>query len=248
MPNLSKRCISVILCCSLGLIACSTPAPERRPPAKDRSYTVYGKRYHPLTTADGYEEKGVASWYGNDFHGKLTSNGEVYDMYSMTAAHKTLPFDTVVRVTNLENGRQALVRINDRGPFVKDRIIDLSLKGAQELGIENKGTTFVSLEALGKERKTYENGVAKVWYENPATYDVGDFTVQVGSFLSRLNAERLRDSLAREFENAHIVNYETRDNIFYRVRVTHASKLEMADDNKRLLESKGYKDAFVVAD
>lgn len=111
-------------------------------------YTVNGVTYQLLPAAKGYREEGVASWYGNKFHGRKTSNGETYDMYGMTAAHKTLPIPAYVRVTNLANGRQIIVRVNDRGPFHGGRIIDLSYAGAKKLGYANSGTARVRVEAI----------------------------------------------------------------------------------------------------
>lgn len=111
-------------------------------------YTVNGVTYQLMPTAKGYSEEGMASWYGNKFHGRKTSNGEVYDMYGMTAAHKTLPIPAYVRVTNLANGRQIIVRVNDRGPFHGGRIIDLSYAGAKKLGYANAGTARVRVEAI----------------------------------------------------------------------------------------------------
>ncbi len=113
-----------------------------------KPYTIRGKTYRPYLTADGYREDGMASWYGKDFHGRTTANGERYNMYSMTAAHKLLPLGTKVRVTHLRTGRSIVVRINDRGPFVGNRIIDLSYAGAKELGIVGPGTAEVRVEAL----------------------------------------------------------------------------------------------------
>ena len=112
------------------------------------SYAVYGKRYYPLNASDGYRERGIASWYGTKFHGRRTSSGEPYDMYAMTAAHKTLPLPTYVRVTNLENRRSVVLRVNDRGPFHTNRIIDLSYTAASKLGILSKGTGSVEVLAL----------------------------------------------------------------------------------------------------
>nr|VFK02139.1 MAG: rare lipoprotein A [Candidatus Kentron sp. H]VFK02511.1 MAG: rare lipoprotein A [Candidatus Kentron sp. H]VFK05458.1 MAG: rare lipoprotein A [Candidatus Kentron sp. H] len=111
-------------------------------------YTVYGKRYHVLLSSTGYVRRGIASWYGRKFHGKRTSSGETYDMYAMTAAHRSLPLPTYVRVTNLENKRQAIVRVNDRGPFHTNRIIDLSYAAAVKLGIARKGTVHVEIHAI----------------------------------------------------------------------------------------------------
>jgi rare lipoprotein A len=112
------------------------------------SYEVFGKRYFLLPTADGYKERGVASWYGPDFHSRPTSSGEPYDMYAMTAAHKTLPIPVFARVTNLSNGRSVVVRINDRGPFVGNRIIDLSYTAAHKLDMTRAGTAFVEVEVI----------------------------------------------------------------------------------------------------
>lgn len=112
------------------------------------SYEVFGKRYFLLATAEGYKERGVASWYGPDFHSRPTSSGEPYDMYAMTAAHKTLPIPAYARVTNLSNGQSVVVRINDRGPFVDNRIIDLSYTAAHKLGMTRAGTAFVEVEVI----------------------------------------------------------------------------------------------------
>jgi rare lipoprotein A len=112
------------------------------------SYEVFGKRYHVLATSEGYRERGVASWYGPDFHARPTSSGEPYDMYAMTAAHKTLPIPAYARVTNLSNGRSVIVRINDRGPFVNNRIIDLSYTAAHKLDMWRAGTAFVEVEVI----------------------------------------------------------------------------------------------------
>lgn len=113
-----------------------------------RPYEVLGKRYYPMQTGKGYEQEGLASWYGQKFHGHLTSNGEAYNMFMMTAAHKTLPLPSFVKVTNLSNGKTAVVRVNDRGPFHEDRIIDLSYAAAKKLGYQKHGTARVKLEVI----------------------------------------------------------------------------------------------------
>jgi rare lipoprotein A len=131
------------------------PRPERIGPAGNTSpYQVYGQTYHIMPSASGYREEGVASWYGTKFHGELTSNGERYDLYALSAAHKTLPIPSYVRVTNLNNGRQIVVRVNDRGPFHGDRIIDLSYAAALKLGYQQHGTARVSLEAITFDAET----------------------------------------------------------------------------------------------
>ncbi len=132
-----------------------TACGQKQPPvdetrkATNKPYRVNGQWYYPLLKADGYDETGMASWYGRDFHGKKTSSGERYDMHGLSAAHPTLPMGTMVRVTNLENGKHIDLRINDRGPFVKDRLIDLSYAAAQQLGYAKKGTARVRVQALG---------------------------------------------------------------------------------------------------
>ena len=130
------------------------------------TYKVYGTSYRVLRSARGYSEKGVASWYGPDFHGKRTSTRETYDMNAMTAAHKTLPIPSYVRVTNLENGRQAVVRVNDRGPFVDDRIIDLSYAAARKLCVVQNGTALVKVEWI--DPSDYTPIIARKPEEKPA--------------------------------------------------------------------------------
>lgn len=134
----------------LGNIPDAVPKSEPRSRyGNPRSYVVLGKRYYTLPTSRGYAERGIASWYGRKFHGRRTSSGERFDMYAMTAAHKSLPLPTYVLVTNLENGRQAVVRVNDRGPFHANRLIDLSYAAARKLGIFGNGTGFVEVRAVG---------------------------------------------------------------------------------------------------
>ncbi len=141
-------------------------------------YTQFGETYCPLISAEGFVETGLASWYGEDFHGKPTALGEPYNMYAMTAAHKTLPLPTRVRVTNLENGRSAELRVNDRGPFVNDRVIDLSYSAARELGVYRRGTARVRVEAL-------EAG------GSPEPSSGGYAYLQTGAFAYRENAAKL---------------------------------------------------------
>lgn len=118
--------------------------------ATQRSYVIRGIRYHPILSARGFRETGIASWYGGKFHGRRTANGEVYNMYAMTAAHKTLPMGTILRVKSLTNGRKITVRINDRGPFIRGRVIDLSYAAARELGMIRDGVKKVRITAIGE--------------------------------------------------------------------------------------------------
>ncbi|HKQ30277.1 MAG TPA: septal ring lytic transglycosylase RlpA family protein [Burkholderiales bacterium] len=130
-------------------ISDAVPKSEPRSKSGNKPYQVFGVNYVPLADASGYRERGVASWYGKKFHGRRTSSGEPYDMYAMTAAHKTLPLPSYVRVRNLENGRSAIVRVNDRGPFLNNRIIDLSYAAAAKLNIIGRGTGVVEIEVVG---------------------------------------------------------------------------------------------------
>jgi rare lipoprotein A len=176
--------------------------------------------YHP----QGGIETGTASWYGPDFHGKSTSNKEIYDMYDMTAAHRTLPFGTYVMVTNLNNGRTATVRINDRGPFVGDRIIDLSYAAARVLGMIGPGTIPVRLEIL--------RGVS------PAPGGRG-WSVQAGSFISKTNASNLARKLKGNYEGVYIALFKTSTRVYYRVRIK-ASNSDAARKLAQRLVADGY--------
>ena len=129
--------------------ASSATSSQRSSRGNPASYEVFGERYYILNTSDGYKKRGVASWYGKKFHGKPTSSGEIYDMHDMTAAHKTLPLPVNAKVTNLENGRSVIVKINDRGPFIDNRIIDLSYAAARDLDMITNGTALVEVETLG---------------------------------------------------------------------------------------------------
>ena len=143
MQRLDMRLICLLL--SLVIEGCAVDPIVRREPG---TYEVFGKKYKVMQDSLGYREIGIASWYGKKFHGNLTANGEIYDMNSISAAHKTLPLPTFVKVTNLENGKSMTLRVNDRGPFYEDRIIDLSRAAAKQLNFEQKGTTAVVVEAL----------------------------------------------------------------------------------------------------
>ncbi len=175
-----------------------TPAPIPNESAKREG----GAAPELVPQGSGRTEEGKASWYGAPFHGRRASNGEVYDMYKLTAAHRTLPFGTVVRVTNLDNGKSTVVRITDRGPFVDNRIIDLSLAAAREIESVGPGVVPVRLEIL-----------------SAIDPNAGFFTVQVGAFRDRGNAERLRDRLNASYSPIFIQQIDTADGAFFRVRV-----------------------------
>jgi rare lipoprotein A len=199
----------------------STDVPET-PPA----VAPTAKRSKPasLPAPSGYTEEGNASWYGVPFHGRRASNGEIYDMYKLTAAHRTLPFETMVRVTNINNGKSTVVRITDRGPFIDNRIIDLSLAAAREVDSVGAGVVPVRVEILG--------GV------DPTT---GFFTVQVGAFRDRANAERLRDRLSVSYSPIFIQQYDSPDGVFYRVRVGRVSGEDAAHQlGEQLRDREGF--------
>lgn len=158
-------------------------------------YVVDGVRYVPLKNADGYVERGVASWYGPDFHGGLTSTREPYDMYQMSAAHTTLPLPCWVEVTNLENGRKARLRVNDRGPFKKNRIIDLSYAAALKLDVVGKGTAFVEVRAVAGSAMPPVRVAAATPAGMSAVSERPNMYLQVGAFGERANADRMRQQL-----------------------------------------------------
>lgn len=147
---------------------------------------------------------GTASWYGPGFHGNRTSSGEIYDQNDLTAAHQTLPLGTHVAVTNLENGRAVEVRINDRGPFAKDRIIDLSYAAARSIDLIGPGTAPVRIEALGAERPQLASSA---------------YTIQVGAFTDRANAMRLKGTLDKHFDGVYVATQDGQAGRYYRVRV-----------------------------
>ncbi len=215
--------------------------------ATQKPYRVGGVKYTPINNATGFIQTGKASWYGRKFHGRKTSNGERYNMYEMTAAHKTLPMNTWVSVHNLENNKKIVVRINDRGPFVYGRIIDLTYKGASRLGIVGPGTARVRITALGEatsySKKTHDPVTFK-----PVDYWKGNFTVQVGAFQVRSNAEQYRYKLSRSYKNAHISTFTDDRGTFYRVRIGGFTNLNQADAFSEKLIGQGFGSAFAVAE
>ncbi|HEX5754832.1 MAG TPA: septal ring lytic transglycosylase RlpA family protein, partial [Arenimonas sp.] len=199
------------------------PEPRDEPPSAygNRSpYTVLGKRYHVRDSARGYRERGVASWYGQKFHGRLTSSREPYDMCSFSAAHKTLPLPSYVRVTNLDNGRSAVVRVNDRGPFHDGRIIDLSYAAAIKLGVDRTGTARVEVEALAGLASAGERPTPVVRAENVRPAAEPRRVVQVGSYGDRANARAARDRLrAAGIDDVDMQAVEVDGRTLWRVRI-----------------------------
>jgi peptidoglycan lytic transglycosylase len=207
-----------------------------------KPYTVNGERYDPLLSHQGFVQDGLASWYGADSHGGPTSNGETYDMHALTAAHKTLPLGVYVRVRNRTNGREVVVRINDRGPFVKERIIDLSYAAAVQLGIAEQGTAPVYIEALG-----YRDDGNAGAYRPPASYDAGGYTVQVAAFTNRESAARLAALMKERYGSASIQEALVNGSRFFRVRVGSYGSLAEAEEARRSYVRGGYPTCFVVA-
>jgi rare lipoprotein A len=241
----------LIVSTSIFLSACAThrtkviDTPETRNlKGWQKPYEINGKRYDPLKSHEGFMEDGVASWYGSDFHGGQTSNGERYDMYAMTAAHKTLPLGVYVRVVNKRNNQEAIVRVNDRGPFVKDRIIDLSYAAAKELDIDDVGTAPVHIEALGY-RSSDSNGEAS--FLVPKSYDSGRFSIQVGAFAKHNNAVQLAARLKTNYGASDIQDAIVKGNRVFRVRVGSYTSLAGAEKARGDFEKSGYPGCFVVA-
>ena len=224
----------------------STPAPQPATPSS-KPYAIDGKWYQPLPSARNYTERGVASWYGKKFHGRPTASGEPYNMYGLSAAHKTLPLGTWVHVHNLDNDSQLDLRINDRGPFVEGRIIDLSYGAARQLGVTGPGTARVQIVALGQRGAERPAGQPPSY--TPMDYDHGNFTFQVGAFKEPANADRLRDRLAATYRNVHVTAYFHPDHgQLYAVRLGRATTLEEAADYKAQLRAGGFDGAFTVAE
>jgi rare lipoprotein A len=226
----------------IGAIADAVPRPEPRSAHGNPAfYDVFGQRYFVLPSAAGYLERGVASWYGPTFHGGNTSSGELYDMYGMTAAHKTLPLPSYARVTNLKNGKSVIVRINDRGPFVANRLIDLSYTAAAKLDMIQGGTTLVEVRALtpgvpDELTRSVESPAAALY-------------VQAAAFADRDNAQRTLARLqAAGLSNASIVSPVEGRSHLYRVRLGPVRSVAEFDAVAARLATLGFADARLASD
>ena len=248
--------------------------PDAVPRAEPRSalgnpafYEVAGKRYVVLPSATGYLERGVASWYGPDFHGKRTASGEGYDMYAMTAAHKTLPVPCYARVTNLANGRSVIVRVNDRGPFVGNRIIDLSYSAAARLDMLRNGTAFVEVRTLGPGEAAggEPGGIAAVQAqtpapapasgiatavaaEAPAVAPVRNLYIQVGAFADAGNAQRLLARLRSAGLGQAFIATGVRADRLVRVRLGPLASVAEFDALNARLVALGFGEARLAQD
>ena len=208
-----------------------------------KPYEVDGKRYQPLRDHQGFQQSGVASWYGKKFHGRKTSNGKVYDMYGMTAAHKTLPLGVSVRVTHRQSGRSIVVRVNDRGPFDGTRIIDLSYGAANKLGMVEAGTAPVVIKALGYQ----ETSGGQISYRSPVNYDSGSFAVQIGAFGVSGNAYRLAALMKDRYGKAEVQSALINGRRMYRVRVGDYRSLQRAENAAAEFSTSGYPGSLVIA-
>lgn len=253
--------------------------PRQEPPSRYGNgpvYEVFGKRYTVMPSSDGYSERGVASWYGRKFHGRLTSSREPYDMYEMTAAHKTLPLPTYVRVRNLRNDRSIVVRVNDRGPFVHNRIIDLSYAAARKLGMIRDGTSLVEVTAISFDEPSGDRPARNVVpqepppqtspapvAESPAPVDPVQVPepeplvdgvenrvyAQVGAFGSLENAERRHQLLLdRGIANSYVHTDTSASPPLFRVRIGPIVDVVQYDVLVEELERLGILDPYLVTD
>ena len=245
----------------LGLAACASQPgksprdPARRPAASDiprvepviaretisehgnpAAYMVDGKIFHTSRQAIDHTEEGLASWYGEQFHGRLTSNQEVFDMYGYSAAHKTLPLPSIARITHLENGKTVLVRVNDRGPFVDGRVLDLSYAAARKLDMINQGVAPVRVEVLAAP-------FADADPQNPL------FVLQIGAFADLVRATGLKDSLTRNgISPAYTEPVKVGDQELHRVRAGPYSELKHADEALNSLKALGFENARLLVE
>lgn len=243
----------------LLLTGCSTrtgrssyiSVPTQKKPVKTynhatmRPYTVHGKRYYPSVVRSGEKFYGKASWYGPNFHGKLTSNGETYDMYAMTAAHKTLPMNTIVKVNNRDNGKSTVVRINDRGPFVETRIIDLSKTAASKIDMLSSGTASVELEILGFEREGSTTiSDIKTLKKGPVEKVISSYAIQLGSF-SQIEGAISTQERHNGIDGYNTIIKDTEDSSgrFFRVWITG---FKSDDEARDYISSEDLDHAYIV--
>ena len=279
-----NKVIPILFLC-LTLAACGSSSSKRAEPVSTSSggytsprqsesvgvykvgnpYWVMGVQYFPKEDTE-YDEVGLASWYGSKFHGKRTANGEVFDMYQLSAAHKTLPMPIMVKVTNLENGKSVIARVNDRGPFVDDRIIDMSYKGAQMLDFVNQGTTKVRVEYYGptvgaaaKPQVTQSDlppldpipkaspATRTAFSDPPATVTGQNVYIQAGSFASAVNAEQLKANVSR-FYTTNIREVTVNGRQFFRVHLGPFADVNEANVVYLQLQDAGFPGARIMFD
>ena len=221
-------------------------------------YEVFSKTYTVMPSSAGYQERGVASWYGKKFHGNLTSNREVYDMYEMTAAHKTLPLPTYVRVTNMRNDRSVVVRVNDRGPFVNNRIIDLSYAAAMKLDMIRDGTGLVEVTAISFDQPSGDRPTRTQSPSRPPLVSTPSerseatapqIFAQIGAFGDRGNAAGRLAALSRSGIDAAFIHEDTSVSpTLYRVRIGPVAGVAQYDQLVEKLRSLGIKDPYLITE
>ncbi len=263
MPDLQKLIVmsSIVMLVSCGQIKDSAPVnyskqwheiPDAVPASVTRSkygnpdsYEVFGNTYYVKDSAQGFQQKGIASWYGNKFHGKRTSSGEDYDMYAMTAAHKTLPIPVFVEVTNHDNNRKAIVKVNDRGPFHQGRIIDLSYAAATKLGVAQTGTANVSIRVLTTESdKNRQRSRAVV---EPVAVEGDKLYVQIAAFSSEDNALLHLEKLQGEgFSDVRLHIESKKGKALYRVRIGPLPSEHVAQNVVVQLKENNHKSLKIV--
>lgn len=227
---------------------CAPRYPVYRPPAEkipatQRPYRINGRTYYPIYSAQGYRETGIASWYGGKFHGRKTACGETYNMYAKTAAHKILPMHTMVLVRNLDNGRETVVRINDRGPFSRGRIIDLSYAAANELGMVQKGTARTQIIALGEATgSTAADG--RLRFQD---FNRGNFYIQVGSFLNKNNAAWMARLFTDLGMKTIVLPYVRDGRTYHRVQIYAGTSLALARQLEQQILGRGFPESFIIA-
>ena len=247
----------------------AVPKLEPRSASGNKPYAVFGVTYTPLSETSGYRERGIASWYGKKFHGRRTSSGEPYNMYAMTAAHKTLPLPSYVRVRNMQNNRTVVVRVNDRGPFLHNRLIDLSYAAAAKLDILGTGTGVVEIEAVGPGETTTQVAEVKIYPLQiippaAAAEKIPDslspavspkLYLQVGAFSQQDNAVSLRNRLDREaLRPIFVQSSQTAGNNgadvarIYRVRIGPLASVEEGDRLAERAAQLGITDARIVVE
>jgi len=243
-------------------VANAVPRTEQKSRGGNKNYRVNGKSYRVLNSSDGYKQRGIASWYGKKFHGHRTSNGEIYDMYKMSAAHKSLPLPSYVRVTHLKNGKSVILRVNDRGPFHRNRLIDLSYVAAKKLGITATGTGVVEIEAINpttfhskknnsgvkpqssghlKNRATIKSSLART----NSNYQV---FLQVGAFSQHQNAESLQNRIGDlSLPYSTKVEFDASQNL-YKVKLGPFASVDAADTVSETLYQHQIHKAYIVVD
>lgn len=215
----------------------AVPRHEVRTVAGNKNpYTVLGKTYYLLEDESSYKERGKASWYGKKFHGRRTSNGEIYDMYAMTAAHKTLPIPSYVRVTHVQNGKSVVVRVNDRGPFHSDRIIDLSYAAAQRIGILNAGTGLVDVEIVLPQDGPPPPRARQQADSTPGSQLPPNTYLQIGAFSSEASARQYAADIGRRLTYPVNISRVQTDKVIFRVRVGPLTDARQMQDAREQLQ------------